>query len=185
MSQPPWHQPPSYGPGQRPHATPPMWPVPAAAQYGDPVPLPYPPAAPSPGQPRWLLPVAVLALVCSLTLTSVGFWYVYTRYIATDPGVAMCEELRDSAADASGGRRESDIAADLAEHERIRGQFDGSRHDDVREAGTAYMDTAYRLYNKMHNGKIEDGDWQVLPAAMTDLQGACANHGVTITIDWD
>ena len=165
----------SYQPWPPPHQ-----PDPYGSGYGPP-----PPGFPGPAdrpRPSWHLPAAIAALVVTVLLAGATGWFVYTRVIRTDPGIAMCEAFRDDAAD---GSDDGDASLTSAEYHELRDEFEKSRHDDIRQAGIRLADVAWQFFEAGPNSTVRLAYQGQLLLALTDLQGACANHGVVIELDWN
>lgn len=140
---------------------------------------------PPPGYPQrasWHLPAAIATLVVAVLLTAATGWFVYTRVIRTDPGIVMCQAFRDGAAD---GSDDSEGTITPAEYHQLRDEFEKSRHDDIRQAGIRLTDVAWQFFQAGPDSAARPAYQSQLLLALTDLQGACANHGVVITLDWD
>jgi hypothetical protein len=110
--------------------------------------------------------------------------------IFKDSGIAACETIRDnaaakkaSAAASPSVKASTDQAAATATYLAWRKAFAGSRHEDLRVAGTEVMD----LINQLSGSDDNDADLGLALATAgqliqkwSSLAGACANHGVTI-----
>ena len=140
-----------------------------------------PPPLPAPRQAKW--PYAVLA--AAVLFLAGGVWTAYDRgVIFKDSGIEACEGFRDgkktegAPVDAKAGERMTE-----AQYLELREFFQDSRHDDLRQAGTKLVDVMWQVMQLGTDPGIE-----ALPlvgqmaTAATNMQGACANHGIVINI---
>lgn len=132
-------------------------------------------------QPKW----PYLVLAAALLFLAGGLWSVYDRgLIFKDSGIEACEAFRDGKkVDGASLDTKVDGKMTEAQYLQLREVFQDSRHDDVRLAGTKLMDVMWQVMQVGPNPGIEALPLvgQVTTAA-TDMQGACANHGIVINI---
>jgi hypothetical protein len=161
-----WQQPPDRD--VRGFTAPPQWPNPPATP---------PPASGRPPATWW----AWAALGVSVLLLVGAGWRVYETQFKKDSGIAACEAFRDSGKvtnNANGGQFTED------QYLKLRKVFQDSRHDDIRIAGTRLMDVVWQVSKLGPNPGLEALPYlnQIMSAA-TDMQGACANHGIVINLN--
>ncbi|MEV0154097.1 hypothetical protein AB0H57_10200 [Micromonospora sp. NPDC050686] len=182
--QPPYPGQPTY-PGQ------PQYPMASepAAQY-PPMPDPWghdgqPPAS---GSSRKPVILAAAGVVAALVL-GVGGWAVYDGFVKEDSGVAACKAM---AADADQVSQKKPTAADDGkfskdEYDELRGKFEDSRYDDIREHGTGAVNAAWQI------SQIDTSDRNNLDQTMMyikqltehlkGLKDACSAQGVDLKIN--
>lgn len=152
---------------------------------------PYPPtrhAAPftEPPKRRAVWPWAV-ALLAVLMLTGGG--YFAWQQFGPDPGIQACEAMAEQRNPATGEKgKVSNTEWTEEQYLQMREVFTGSRHTDIREAGTKMVDLLWQIVQRVD----EDDDAALgvalvyggqVTSAMTDMAGACANHGIVVTFD--
>lgn len=139
------------------------------------------PAPQAPRRPWW--PWAALA--AAVLLLASGTWYAYEYRIKKDSGIAACEAFRDQGK-VAGASAESPTGDKLteAEYRKLRKVFEDSRHDDIREKGTKLMDVLWQVTQLGDNPGLEALPFvgQMMDA-VSDMQTACANHGVIVVFD--
>jgi hypothetical protein len=138
-----------------------------------------PPAAPS----RKPLIVAAAAALAVLLL-AVGGYGLYDRFIREDTGVAACKAMREGKKADGSAKGSGDDKLTEAEYRQARRVFEDSRHDDIREHGTALMDLAWQM-SQIPNGQEMGALAFMGPMTthMSGLQTACANQGVIVTLN--
>lgn len=195
-SPPPYGQPVSGQPGS-PY---PGQPMPGQAMPGQPIPgqmpgQPYgfpgqPPfGAPAP-QRRTGLIVGLIAVV--VVLVGGGIAFAVTRGGGSDSGVAACKQIADEAK-SSGGAAGAGAGAGLGaadsgsltrdEYNQARSQFAGSHYADLRDAGTKFVDLAWKLSGPDANTDDPTAGLALFGEVISDytaLSTACAAHGVTL-----
>jgi hypothetical protein len=167
----------SYQPPQYPQQPdrPPYMPGPPGTQYGIP-PEQQPPAPRCPALWAW----GVLALVVVL-FAGVGYWVFDTR-IRTDSGVAACRALRDE--QKINGVAPGAKTFTEANYRAARKVFQDSRYEDIRAAGTKLMDVVWQVYQLGPDAGMGALAYLgQITSAITDIQGACANHGVILKLN--
>lgn len=136
------------------------------------------PSAPPPRAARWAW--AVLAGTLAL-LIGVG-WWVYDTRIRTDSGLAACQAIRDGGKIEGAGNGDKTMTED--EYRQARKVFQDSRYDDIRAAGTRLMDVVWQFSQLGPDPGLEALPYLgQLTSAVTDIQGACANHGVIVNLN--
>jgi hypothetical protein len=145
-----------------------------------------PPAAftgygPQPQPPRRsLLPWLALA-VALLVVAGAGGWFLYDRVIRTDSGVAACEALRDGDKAVDGD--DGDKTMTEAEYRELRGVFEDSRYEDIRDHGTKLIDLVWQLSKLGEEPGMEALAFMgPLTEHVTGLQSACADQGVIVDL---
>jgi hypothetical protein len=155
------------------------------------MPMVYPdepsrPATPqpmTPQRPRRLLIAAIAGLILAIVVPVATGWFVYTRVFKEDPGLAVCETLRQDASDGDDNPG-SDNDVTQSDYIELRDAFEDSRHDDLRDAGTRFADVYWQT-EQAGSGSLRSSDRDRLLSSLIDLQGACANHDIIITIEWN
>lgn len=162
-AQPRQYGPPAYSPGT----------------YPDPQYAPgEPPQAPPRSKPMW----HSAALAMAVLLLATAGWFAYDRVIKKDSGIAACEGFR-SGAKIAGAPEDKTADGKMTEvqYRKLRGVFEGSRHDDIKAAGTKMMDVLWQV-----QGLGPNPGFEALPyvgqmmSVITEMQTACANHGIVI-----
>ena len=125
---------------------------------------------PKPRKSRTRLIVALIAFA----VVAVGvIWFVAVPKVADriDSGVQACKFISEGL-DANGQPTGAPSTAspepegtEAEQYKDLRDVFAGSRHDDIEQAGTKFVDDAY------------SGDIFGALGSYSDLAGACANHG--------
>ncbi|MGW4157504.1 hypothetical protein ACWEDF_30595 [Micromonospora chersina] len=127
--------------------------------------------------------VALGAVLAVLLLTTAGF-AVYEGFIKEDSGVAACKAMRDDtkvvADDESGG----DDKMTEAEYREVREMFEDSRHEKLREHGTALVDIVWQVSN-LPEGEEMGALAFIGPMGthVAGLQTACADQGVIVNLN--
>lgn len=174
MSYDPYHR-----PGfQHPYGQPP--PTVPGGQYPA-QPPPASPSAPPARRPRW----PYLALAGAVLFLAGAAYVAYDRnVIFKDSGIKACEAFRDNkTVDGAPVDHKADGKMTKDQYLTLRGVFQDSRYDDIRAAGTKMMDVLWQITNM---GK--DAGLEAFPlvgqmmSAITDMQGACANHGIVVDL---
>ncbi|MEV4808695.1 hypothetical protein [Micromonospora avicenniae] len=162
-------------------AYPPQQYQPAVGGYMPPQPDQQPPAA-SARQGRKPLVVGLAAGAAVLVLAVAGL-AVYEGFIKEDSGVAACKAMRDGQK-IVGDDDAGDDKLTEAEYREVRGQFEDSRHDDIKEHGTALVDIAWQVSNLPKDQEM--GALAFLGPMGTHISGlqtACANQGVIVNLN--
>ncbi|MFC8848727.1 MULTISPECIES: hypothetical protein [unclassified Micromonospora] len=143
-------------------------------------PLPAPPS-------RKPYLVAALAAIGVIAVGTIGY-VVWDGYIKEDSGLAVCKAIRDGK-NMDGTSKASDAGDDKlteAEYREARALFEDSRHEDIREHGTALIDIVWQV------SKLPDGEGMgalafvgPMGTHMSGLQTACADQGVIIDLNSD
>jgi hypothetical protein len=171
-----------YEPPTRQTTSPPYVPGHEAAT---PQPPPSFPSAPEPfpaslpPRRRNALPLLLVGAL-AVAMLGVAGYFVYDQAIRTDSGIAACEAMAEGGRPTEGGDGTAEFTAD--EYRELRGVFQDSRHDDIREAGTAMVDLLWQIEqgddgNELGTALLFGGR---AADAMTAMSGACANHGIVV-----
>ncbi|MGK5741771.1 hypothetical protein [Micromonospora sp. URMC 103] len=142
-----------------------------------------PPITPPAGRSRKPLVVGVGAAVAVLLLGVAGY-VVWDGYIKEDSGVAACKAMRDGTSVVGDDKRGSDDKLTEAEYREVRELFEDSRHDKIREHGTALMDVVWQV-SQLPEGQ-EMGALAFmgpLTTHMSGLQTACADQDVIVDLN--
>ncbi|AYF26840.1 hypothetical protein CSH63_05085 [Micromonospora tulbaghiae] len=128
--------------------------------------------------------IAIGAALVMLLLAAIAIG-VYEGFIKEDSAVAACKSLRDCKK-ADGGEKGSDDEDKLTETEyrNARKLFEDSRHEKLREHGTALIDITWQVSN-LPEGQ-ETGALAFVSAMgthMASLQTACADQGVIVNLN--
>jgi len=144
---------------------------------------PWPaPAPPPPVRPERAAPWAWLVLGFALALFAGVGWHVYDTRIRFDPGLAACQAFRDGGT--VGGAGNGSTAVTAEQYRRARRVFARSRYRDIRAAGTKLMDVVWAVSQLGPNPGPEAVPFLGrITSSITDLQGACANHGVIVKLN--
>ncbi|MEU9508545.1 hypothetical protein AB0D32_19985 [Micromonospora sp. NPDC048170] len=137
------------------------------------------------GKNRRTLIVAAAAAVGTLMMLTAAY-AVYDGYIKEDSGVAACKAMRDGKTPSGGEDKGDDAKITEAEYREAREVFEDSRHEKIREHGTALMDIAWQV-NQLPKGE-EIGALAFmgpLGTHMSGLQTACADQGVIVNLSKD
>lgn len=120
---------------------------------------------------------------CGVVALGAGVLIGY-KVLSPDTGVQACEAMRENADKQQSGE---DASMTASEYREIRKVFMSSNHEELRDAGTRFIDVSWQLASK---GKQAPSEGAVLMygaeliSAYTDLVGACAAQGVEIpTLD--
>ncbi|MFY1656026.1 hypothetical protein [Micromonospora sp. WMMD1274] len=128
--------------------------------------------------------IAIGASLVMLLLAAVAIG-VYEGFIKEDSGVAACKALRDGKkADGSEKGSDDDDKLTETEYRNARKLFEDSRHDKLREHGTALIDITWQVSN-LPEGQ-EMGALAFVSAMgthMAGLQTACADQGVIVNLN--
>lgn len=150
-----------------------------APQYGGGYTTPQPQPRPPAKRPWW--PWAVLSL--AVVFLASGVWYAYEYRIKKDSGIAACEAFRDKSK-VDGASTDTNSTLTEAQYRQLRKVFEDSRYDDIKAAGTKMMDVLWQVSQLGKNPGIEALPYLgQMMSAITDVQGACANHGIVIKFD--
>ncbi|RLP93195.1 hypothetical protein [Micromonospora sp. CV4] len=178
-------------PNQQPPQTPyqPSAPVHPPQQYlpaeQDPA-LGYPgqqPPAPPPAASSKPLLFAVGGFLAVLALLAGGY-AVYDGFIKEDSGVAACKAMRDGKEIDGTARGSGDDKPTEAEYRKVREQFEDSRHEKIREHGTALIDIAWQVSNLPEEQEMGALAFMgPLTTHMSGLQTACADQGVIVDLN--
>ncbi|MEU4472809.1 hypothetical protein [Micromonospora sp. NPDC023888] len=140
---------------------------------------PPPPAGTSSRKP---LLFAAVAFVVLLMLLATGFT-VYEGFIKEDSGVAACKAMAEGRDPDGTSKGTGEDELTEAEYRKTRKLFEDSRHEDIREHGTALVDLAWQI-SQLPDGQ-EMGAIAFLgpvETATTGLQTACADQGVILKL---
>lgn len=154
---------------------------------GTALPQPAGPVDPGPGplpaKPnRKPLIVAAAAAVATLMLATAGY-AVYDGFIKEDSGVAACKAMRDGR-NVDGSTDDSDDKISEAEYREVRELFEDSRHDDIREHGTALMDVVWQVSQLPEGQEMAALAYMgPLTTHMSGLQTACADQDVIVNLN--
>ncbi|MFI7609253.1 hypothetical protein ACIBTV_29650 [Micromonospora sp. NPDC049366] len=169
----------------------PSWPT---QQYqppiGDPAPQPTgfitgSPAGAPPKRSRKPLIVAAAAAAGILLLVVAGL-AVYDGFIKEDSGIAMCKAMRDGKnIDGSTDATDDDKMTE-AEYLEARELFEDSRHEKIREHGTALIDIAWQI-TQMPDADSGGALAFIGPMGthVSGLQTACADQGIIVNLNSD
>ena len=143
-------------------------------------------AAEPPKQPnRKAVIVAALAAVAVLVIGAAGY-AVWDGAIREDPGVAACKAMRDGKKMDGSAKNSGDDKLTEAEYRDARAIFEDSRHEKLREHGTALVDLAWQMQG------LEDGNEMAglafvgpMGTHLSGLQSACADHDVIVDLSSD
>ncbi|SCL29755.1 hypothetical protein GA0070624_3944 [Micromonospora rhizosphaerae] len=102
--------------------------------------------------------------------------------------MAMCAQIRDTNGQPTGAGTVSTsgsggVDTNTAAYRRMRKQFADSRYADIRDAGTAFLDTFWQLGTNATGSNVVNTTRDLgarLMRAYDALSTACANHGVKI-----
>lgn len=147
---------------------------------GFPAPPPesYPQQAPPPRRRAW--PWAVLAV--ALVAGGATAYVAYDRgIIVKDSGIKACEALRDDTA-FTGSAQNKDPLTEAAYRE-LRGVFEASRYDDIKDHGTKLMDVLWQVSQFGEEPGVEALAYVgPLTTHLTGLQSACADQGIFVKL---
>ncbi|PWR11310.1 hypothetical protein DKT68_06045 [Micromonospora acroterricola] len=142
-----------------------------------------PPAPPPAGSSRKPLLFAVGAFVAVLALLAGGY-AVYDGFIKEDSGVAACKAMRDGKEIDGTAKDSGDDKLTEAEYREAREQFEDSRHDKIREHGTALIDIAWQVSSLPEEQEMGALAFMgPLTTHMSGLQTACADQGVIVNLN--
>lgn len=149
-------------------------------QHGDGYTSPQQPPPPPAKRPWW--PWAVLAV--AVVFLASGVWYAYEYRIKKDSGIAACEAFRDKSK-VDGASTDTNGTLTEAQYRQLRKVFEDSRYDDIKAAGTKMMDVLWQVSQLGKNPGLEALPYVgQMMSSITDVQGACANHGIVIKFDF-
>jgi len=95
-----------------------------------------------------------------------------------DSGVVMCEAMAARKADApEAPQQNSPERLAESQYRAIRKQFSRSRYEDLRRAGTHFVDVVWQIQGAEPALLLLAG---LLFSAYSDLAGACVNHDVMV-----
>ncbi|MFF3869095.1 hypothetical protein [Micromonospora sp. NPDC001898] len=178
-------------PPQQPDPTPAI-PAPQPQPWVDPAGQPYPPAQqpaafPTPPVKPSYRPLIVVAAatVGVLAIGTIGY-VVWDGYIKEDSGVAACKAMRDGKSPDGSADVGDDEKLTEAQYREAREVFEDSRHEKIREHGTALMDVAWQV-NQLPKGQEMGALAYMGPLTthMSGLQTACADQGVIVDLNKD
>lgn len=123
-----------------------------------------------------------MLLAFTLVLFAGVGWHVYDTRIRFDSGLAACQAFRDGGT--VGGAANGSTAVTAVQYRKARKVFARSRYRDIRRAGTRLMDVVWAVSQLGPNPGIEALPFlDRITSAITDLQGACADHGVVVKLN--
>src|SRR5690349_5056635 len=93
---------------------------------------------------RGALPWVGLAL--AVVVAGIGGWFIYDRIINADSGVAACRALRDNKFFPA-----ATAPVTETQYRGLRGVFEDSRYEDIRDHGTKLMDLSWELSKVYQN----------------------------------
>ncbi|GGR98904.1 hypothetical protein GCM10010169_49370 [Micromonospora fulviviridis] len=139
-----------------------------------------PPTKPNRRKPLLLALGAALAV---LVLTTAGL-AVYEGFIKEDSGVAACKAMRDGTSVVADDKSGSDDKMTEAEYREVRELFEDSRHEKLREHGTALVDIVWQVSN-LPEGEEMGALAFIGPMGthVAGLQTACADQGVIVNLN--
>jgi hypothetical protein len=185
------------GPPQQPWATPDAEPQPqqpwAGAGEQPQQPWAGPGEQPHPPQPggmtvlppqpnRKAIIIAAATIVGVLAVGTLGF-VVWDGYLRKDSGVAACEAMRDGKSPDGGANSGEDEKLTEARYREAREVFEDSRHDKIREHGTALMDIVWQI-DQLPKSQSSAALAFIGPMSthLAGLQTACADQGVIVNL---
>lgn len=130
-------------------------------------------------------PTALIVVIAVATLVVAAGTGVaaYLTFFQEDSGVAACRNMAESQANpaASDG---SEVEITEEEYREVRSMFADSKHEQLREHGTALIDILWEL------SKIDDEDGMATLAFLgplsthtMGLKTACANEGIFVDLE--
>ncbi|MGW3895297.1 hypothetical protein ACWD6L_08855 [Micromonospora profundi] len=184
MTDPYQAQPPQQPYQQQPaHPAPQQWPSQGQPPQHDPG--QHQPAQSLPPRKSGRKPLIAAAVLVAVLVFAVGGYAVYDRFIKEDSGIAACKAMSEDK-QIDGSPKDSDAGDDdlsEAEYREARKIFEDSRHDKIREHGTALMDLLWRVQQMPE----DDGGALAFIGPMgthvSGLQTACADEGFIIKLD--
>lgn len=120
---------------------------------------------------KLLVPVLAGFVTFVLVVGSV-FALILTKSEPKDSGIAVCQEMATP----------STTELDLDWRNKRLTEFGLSKHEDVRTAGTQFVEVAFQMNSALKDYTLEELD--EMNAKLLNkhavLRNACANHGVNI-----
>ncbi|MGY0002812.1 hypothetical protein [Micromonospora sp. I033] len=149
---------------------------------GQPQPAGHLTAAPT-RRSRKPLIVALGAALAVLLLATAGL-AVYEGFIKEDSGVAACKAMRDGTSAVADDKSGGDDKMTEAEYREVRELFEDSRHEKLREHGTALVDIVWQVSN-LPEGQEMGALAFIGPMGthVAGLQTACADQGVIVNLN--
>lgn len=141
------------------------------------------PQNPEKGQRNWLL-IGIIGIVV-LAVMAAAIWIVVGPKVydkaGLDSGVNACKMISEGK-DAKGQPTKAAAAEDsdvmtAEQYKDLRGIFNGSRHDDIKTAGLAFVDLMWQIQGAGDGAILLVGQMVTTYGA---LSGACASHGYVI-----
>ncbi|WP_148272183.1 hypothetical protein [Micromonospora maris] len=178
---------------QQPHSgnafsnTPPSQPQPWAGADGQPSMAPPTGPAPTGGtKDSRVRLIAAGAAVLSVLLIGVVGYAVWDRYVREDSGVAACKAMSEGRQPDGSEDAGEDAKLTEAQYREARKVFEDSRHEKIREHGTALMDIVWQV-DQMNDDEALGALAFMGPLGthMTGLQTACADQGVILNLNQD
>lgn len=147
--------------------------------YGTPPPASYPMGPAPHKRAKW--PYAVLA--GAVLFAAGGVWVAYDRgLILKDPGIQACEALAAGDKTFSGEAQNKEPMTE-AQYREMRGVFEASRYNDIKDHGTKLMDVVWQVSQLGEEPGMEVLAYLgPLTTHMTGLQSACADQGIIVTL---
>lgn len=101
------------------------------------------------------------------------------QVVQADSGAVACQNMLDRAQAPKSDVQKPPMTE--TDYRQARAPFESSTSPDVHDAGTAFVDTVYKLVNS-DEGTLADslGGLLALKTRWADLQVACKNHGVVL-----
>ncbi|GGM58107.1 hypothetical protein GCM10011608_48830 [Micromonospora sonchi] len=174
-------------PGDAYSNIPPSQPQPWTGADGQPLPPPPTSSAASGGAKdnRVRLIAAGAAVLAVLVIGVVGYT-VWDTFVREDSGVAACKAMSEGRQPDGSDDAGEDAKLTEAQYREARKVFEDSRHEKIREHGTALMDIVWQV------DQLDDEEalgalafMGPLGTHMSGLQTACADQGVIVNLNKD
>jgi hypothetical protein len=130
-------------------------------------------------------PILIAAVAVAATLVVGTVYYaVWDRFIREDSGVAACKAMRDGKNVDGSPKDSGDDKMTEDQYREAREVFEDSRHDKIREHGTALMDIAWQI-SQIPDGQEFGALAFIGPMGthVSGLQTACADQGVIVNLN--
>lgn len=118
-------------------------------------------------------------------MLAAGGYTLYDRFIKEDSGVAACRAMSEDK-QMDGSPKDSDAGDDKlseAEYREARKIFEDSRHDKIREHGTALMDLLWQVQEMSEDDAGSLAFIGPMGTHVSGLQTACADKGFIIKLN--
>ncbi|AEB42647.1 hypothetical protein VAB18032_07635 [Micromonospora maris AB-18-032] len=121
-----------------------------------------------------------------MLLIGVVGYAVWDRYVREDSGVAACKAMSEGRQPDGSEDAGEDAKLTEAQYREARKVFEDSRHEKIREHGTALMDIVWQV-DQMNDDEALGALAFMGPLGthMTGLQTACADQGVILNLNQD